>query len=418
MLTTVLCMLASVIATSLYFILKNRRRTPRLEIPFNSLPPIDEALRLLAGVTGAAVHRGNKAELFENGPIFEAMLADIAKARNCIHLETFVWSRGEVERRFVDALGARARAGVRVSVLIDAIGGNEHDPAQLARLREAGAQVVRYCKPRWWNLRRLNHRTHRKLLILDGHIGYVFGHGFSDKWLGNAHDDHHWRDIGVRLEGPVVHSLQSVFLENWVEETRCVPVDDCYPELAPCGEVDAHVVSSASHDTLSSVSLLYTMAISCARREVLIQNPYFAPDPGIVDLFRSVVARGVEVHLMVPGRHTDSPFVRWASRSLYRGLLEAGVRLYEYDKTLCHQKIVVVDGQWSHIGSTNFDARSLALNEEVGVGLLHAETATALRQAFQRDLQYCHEITLEQWSRRKPLPAMLEWMAYQLHDQL
>ncbi len=216
-----------------------------------------------------------------------------------------------------------------------------------------------------------------------------------------------------------MHGLQSVFAQNWVEETHCLPtVAECFPILDPVGKISAHVVSSASADAVSSVAVLYTMAIAMARREVLIQNPYFAPNDGVVELFAMMVRRGVKIHLMLPGEHTDSPFVRRAGCNLYAALLEAGVRLYEFEPTLLHQKIVVVDEIWSHVGSTNFDARSLALNEEVGVGILDAGVAAELKAAFNRDLRHCHELKLEQWRRRPVLDRAYERFAYLLHEQL
>ena len=210
-----------------------------------------------------------------------------------------------------------------------------------------------------------------------------------------------------------------MFAQNWVEETHCLPtVAECFPVLEPSGAISAHVVSSASADAVSSVAMLYTVAIAMARREVLIQNPYFAPNDGVVELFAMMVRRGVKVHLMLPGKHTDSPFVRRAGCNLYAALLEAGVRLYEFEPTLLHQKIVVVDEIWSHVGSTNFDARSLALNEEVGVGILDAGVAAELKAAFKQDLRHCRELKLEQWRRRPVFDRAYERFAYLLHEQL
>jgi cardiolipin synthase A/B len=336
-----------------------------------------------------------------------------------VHLETFVWTAGEVERQFVEALCDKASQGVKVRLLIDALGGSGATRQRLQQLRDAGVELAEYCRPAWWNLRRFNHRTHRKLLIVDGAIGYTFGHGIADQWLGDGEDKDHWRDTAVRVEGPVVRALQAVFMENWIEETHCVPAGPgCFPELEPKGSVSAHVFSSASGDTVSSVALIYTVAIASARKEVIIQNPYFAPDDGMCELLAKMVERGVAVHLMVPGRKTDSPFVRIAGSHLYQSLLEAGVRVHEVEPTLLHQKIVVVDGVWSHVGSTNFDARSLALNEEVGVGILDEQIAAELKDAFNADLRRSSELQLERWRRRPLLVRGYSWLAYQLHSQL
>jgi cardiolipin synthase len=407
------------VVCGLIVLLTRARGTPYLELHPDEYPKIEDALPMIAGLTESAVHEGNSAAVFQNGAIFPAMLADIASAKHSVHLETFVWCEGEVERLFVDALAERARAGVSVRVLMDSLGAMKASERELERLKRSGAKVSSYCKPHWWNIGRFNHRTHRKLLVVDGRIGYAFGHGVSDDWLGDAEDPKHFRDTGVRLEGPVVHGLQAVFAQNWVEETHSLPVmTDCFPVLEPCGDISAHVVSSASGDAVSSVAMLYTIAIATARHEVLIQNPYFAPNDGVVELFAMMVRRGVQVHLMVPGKHTDSPFVRRAGCNLYSGLLEAGVRLYEFEATLLHQKIVVVDEIWSHVGSTNFDARSLALNEEIGVGILDAGIAAELKAAFNEDLRRSHELELEQWRRRPLFARAYERFAYLLHEQL
>jgi cardiolipin synthase len=316
-------------------------------------------------------------------------------------------------------LCAKAQQGVKVRVLIDALGGSSATRERLQQLRDAGVELSEYCRPAWWNLRRFNHRTHRKVLIVDGSIGYSFGHGIADQWLGNGEDEEHWRDTAVRLEGPVASALQSVFMENWMEETKCIPAGDgCYPQPQKRGDVAAHVVSSSSEEVGSKVALLYTVAIASARKEVIIQNPYFAPDDGVCELFEKMVKRGVAVHLMLPGKKTDSPFVRTAGSHLYQTLLEAGVRLYEFEPTLPHQKIVIVDGIWSLVGSTNFDARSLALNEEVGVGILDKDVASELKAAFKTDLKRSSELQLERWRQRPLLSRGYSWLAYQLHSQL
>jgi cardiolipin synthase len=418
-LTAVLLIVSGALLATLYFVFTHRRHTPYLKLELDTLPPIEKGLSTLAGLTGGAVYKGNRLDVLQNGALYPAMKQDIARAKHTIHLESFVWTKGKLEREFVELLGRKAAEGCKVRVLIDAMGGISADKEQLKHLAESGAEVSIYCRPHWWNVRRFNHRTHRKLLIVDGAIGYTFGHGIADQWLGNGEDKDHWRDTAVRAEGPVVQALQSVFVENWIEEMKCVPSGEgCFPVLEKAGDSDAHVVSSASGEALSSVALLYTTAIACARREILIQNPYFAPDDGVCELLAMMVKRGVAIHLMVPGTNTDSPFVRRAGCHLYADLLQAGVRLYEFEPTLLHQKILVIDDIWSHIGSTNFDSRSLALNEEAGMGILDAQVAAELKKAFNEDLKRSQEIKLTRWQKRPLRARAFDWLAYQLHDQL
>lgn len=413
------CMAVGGTFTALYFILAHRRRTLELQFSPESLPDLQNGLTVVAGLTRAAVHVGNKGVIIQNGAFFDSLEADIRAARRTVHLETFVWTRGALERRFADLLCAKVREGVEVRLLIDAMGGNRADRAQLKRMRACGVKLAVYCAPRWWNLRLFNHRTHRKIFVVDGEIGYTCGHGIADQWLGNGEDRDHWRDTAVRLEGPVVHSLQAVFMENWIQETRHVPSGaGSFPRLAAKGSVDGHVVSDSVGDSLSSVAMLYSVAIACARHEVIIQNPYFAPDYGLCAFFATMIRRGVQIHLMVPGEHTDSPFVRRAGCYLYEPLLRAGVRLYEFEPTLIHQKIVIVDGIWSHVGSSNFDSRSLKLNAEVGIGLLDRDIAQQLKAAFQDDLRRSRELKIDTWCLRSPQARLFDWIAYQMHDQL
>lgn len=419
MLATIITILISAALTSLYFIISRRRRTPKYQLNPDDLPEVGECLRKFAGLTKSAVHPDNHVDVFQNGSLFPQLIKDIRAARDTVHLELFVWDTGDLERQFVELFCEKARQGIKVRLLLDAIGAMDADKEQLQKLRDAGVELQIYCEASWWNLRRFNHRTHRKILVVDGKVGFTFGHGIADQWRGNGEDNNHWRDTGVRITGPATFSLQSVFMENWIEETNCIPTESsCFPELTRQGDVTAHVVSSATGDAISSVGLLYSLAIASARKHIYIQNPYFAPEKSMVDLLRKMVRRGVEVHLMVPGKHTDNPFVRWAGCSLYRPLLEGGVNIYEFQPSLLHQKIVVVDGEWTHVGSTNFDARSIALNEEVGVGILDKNIAEQMIAAFRDDLRRCEKIELSNWRKRPWYYRIFDELAYLLRDQL
>lgn len=419
MLKTIVIILISVTLTSLYFVISRRRRTPKYQLSPDDLPDVGECLLKFAGMTKSAVHSGNDIQVYQNGALFPALIESIEAAKDTVHLETFVWDKGELEREFVELLCRKAKQGVKVRVLLDAIGSMDADKQQLQKMREGGVDLCIYCEVQWWNLRRFNHRTHRKILVVDGQEAFTFGHGIADQWRGNGEDKSHWRDTGVRIKGPAAFALQSVFMENWIEETTCIPTEgSCFPELHEEGEITAHVVSSAAGDAISGVGLLYSLAIASAKKSIYIQNPYFAPEKNVVELLGKMVRRGVEVHLMVPGKQTDNPFVRWAGCSLYRTLLESGVNIYEFQPTLLHQKIVIVDEQWTHVGSTNFDARSLALNEEVGVGILHKPIADHLIAAFYEDLQRCTKIELHEWLKRPWYFRAFDKFAYLLRDQL
>lgn len=416
---TLLLMLLASALTTIFFVVTHKHRIPNLSLDEEALPGIEEGLPLIAGLATGTVHRHNAAQVFQNGGLLDAALDDIQRAKRTIHLETFVWKSGTVERRFVDLLCRKAQEGVKVRVLADFLGSKDADESQLAKLRASGAVFVSDRRIRWFDIRRFNNRMHRKILIIDGEVGYTFGHGIADEWLGEGENSAHWRDTGIRLKGGIVLSLQSIFAKDWISAQGEIPIGDgCFPQSPASGAVAAHVVSSSAGDAYSSVALLYMLAIACAEKEVIIQNPYFTPDPAIPRLLRRAAKKGVAVHLMVPGEHTDSHFVRRAGQRLYRRMLKSGVRIHEFEPTLLHQKIVVIDGCWSHIGSTNFDARSLALNAEIGVGLLDKTVASDLREAFNNDLQYSRELTFADWEKRAWYQHALDWGAYQLHGQI
>ena len=395
-----------------------RRRTP--VVTWCAIDDVEAELPSIAGVTRGTICEGNAVEILQNGVgFFPVLLKDIAEAQSSIHLESYVWGRGEIARQVGDALAERARCGVEVRVLVDALGAHTRDPELFETMKQAGCRVAVYCSPWPQNIRRWNHRTHRKLFIADGRIGIVFGHGIGEKWTGNAEDGDHYRDTAIRVVGPVVHALQSVFTENWIEETCELTLGRKYfPPVERAGETRMHVVSSSSGEAVSSVALLYGLAIASAQREVIIQNPYFVPRYDVVELMARRVREGVSIRLMLPGTRTDHAFIRHAGHYLVRGMLEAGVRVYEYDRTLLHQKTMIVDGIWSHVGSTNFDARSLELNEEVSIGVIDEKVARVLTAAFEADLKFAREITLGDWSRRGFWHRTMDALAYQIRGQL
>ena len=304
-------------------------------------------------------------------------------------------------------------------LLLDAVGAHAADTERLQRLKDAGVELGIYRKLRPLNILKMNHRTHRKLLIVDGRIGYCFGHGVADQWYKASKGEPCWRDTGVRLEGAGVAGLQQVFFQNWMETTRRAPLEpDNFPEPGEAGDVPVHVISSAPEDYHSNVGLIFTLVMAAAQHEVLIANPYFVPEADFIDCLASAIERGVTVRLMLPGEGTDSPFVALAGKYLYPLLVTAGVEIYEYQPTLCHQKIVVADERWCHVGSTNLDARSLELNAEVSVGIDCPETARQLKAAFERDLEKCCRIDAKTLAGSPWYERFGAACAYRFHAQL
>lgn len=405
-----------VIYTILYF-LGRRRATPDYSWDEDDVPPIEELLCTLSGLTQSNVHEGNSVEVLVNDAIFDPMLADIAAANYSVHVETFVWWGGQLERRFADALIAASRRGVKVRVIADGIGALRRSRGIFDELKAAGVALHIFSPLTLFNVHRFNERTHRKLVIVDGRIGYTMGHGIADEWLSESEE--HFRDTGVRLTGPVVHGLQAVFAENWVSGTRELLFGDgVFPVLGRTGDVPMMVVASTAGEDYSKVELAFTAAIAAARREVLIQNPYFAPDRNVVKQLCETAARGVEITIMVPGSKIDNALLRHAARHLYPTLIEAGIRVLEYRPELSHQKVMIVDRVLARVGSTNLDCRSLELNDEAGVLMLDEGVARELRAQFVCDAEHCREVTLEQCKSRALPVRLWDAGAYMIHGQL
>lgn len=388
------------LAAVVIFILWSRSRRVHVEV---ELPRgIDRAglLRSLAALTWGRVVEGNAVTIVQNAGFFDAFVDDIAKARHHVHLETFLWMNGGVSDRVVEALCAAARRGIEVRVLVDQRGGKTTSPTVWRTLREAGVDFRVYHRARPRELGWYNNRTHRKIVVIDGRIGYTFGHGIADMW--GAGRGGGWRDTAARLEGPVVTDLQMVFQENWIKVTRKALMGDPYfPAIEPAGTIPMHVAWAAPPETASAVQRLYYAAIASARREIILQNPYFIPDRHAVRLYSEAVARGVSVSLMLPTAATsDFPIVQHASHYYYGPLLRAGATIYEYTKSGIHQKVLIVDREWCTIGSTNFDPRSFRINDEISVAIHDAAVAEELARAFEDDIRGAEQWTLERWNER------------------
>ncbi|MES1243590.1 MAG: phospholipase D-like domain-containing protein [Acidobacteriota bacterium] len=408
------------IVLGLILILWSARRERESHVRVPDIDRFEEALPSIAGLTGAPIQAGNRVEILQNGDeFFPALFRDIAAAKESIHLETYVWWKGEICGQVARALADRARQGIEVRLTLDAVGSNQGDGELFDLMRKAGVHIALFHPPRLQDIGLFNNRTHRKLAIVDGRIGYVFGHGIAEEWTGHGQDEKHWRDTGVRIEGPVVNTIQSVFAENWMEQTSEVIVGEKYfPRLPEMGPVRAHMTASSPQGGVSRLELLFKIAITSARRELLVQNPYFIPDGEIVGLLEKAAQRGVKIRVMLPGAVTDSSVVRHAGHRRFEELLEHGIAICEYKKTLNHQKIMIVDGLWSFVGSTNFDDRSLDINDEASVGLIDPGIAGQLRAAFEKDAQSCPPISLEAWRQRSLWDRFVDRASYMINEQI
>ncbi len=364
--------------------------------------------RTMDNLLGPALTNGNKVTTLRNGDeIFPAMLAAIRSAKRSIDFETYIYWRGEVGRRFAEALAERARAHVAVHVILDWQGTQKMDRGSLKLMEDAGVEVAKYnsLKPLqpgfWYRPMRINNRTHRKLLIVDGKIGFTGGVGIADEWDGHAQDPKHWRDNHYRIEGPVVGELQAAFLDNWLRTNGSVlHGNDYFPPLSAAGSYTAQTFKSSQRGGSESARLMYLMSISSASKSVRLANAYFVPDKLAIDTFLEAARRGVKIEIIVPGPHIDQKAVRAASRNSWPKLLEAGIRIYEYQPTMFHCKYMVVDNLWTSVGSSNFDSRSFRLNAEANLNVLNADFAAQQIRVFEKDKAQSKEITLEMLKRR------------------
>jgi cardiolipin synthase len=408
------------IVLGLVLILWSTRRERASHVRVPQIDRFQEALPSIAGLTGSPIQSGNRVEVLQNGDeFFPALLRDIEAAQHNVHLETYVWWQGEICGQVARALAGKARQGVEVRLTLDAVGSNKGDKKLFEEMEKAGVRIAIFHPFRIQDIGLINNRTHRKLAVLDGSIGYVFGHGISEEWTGHGQDELHWRDTGVRIEGPVVNAIQAVFAENWVEQTAEVLLgEEYFPRLGPAGEVRAHVTASSPQGGVSRLELLFKLAVGSAQKELLIQNPYFIPDAEMVGLLQQAAKRGVKVRIILPGTVTDSSVVLHAGHRRYEQLLSHGIEIYEHQRTLVHQKVMIVDGLWSHVGSTNFDDRSFDINDEASVGLIDSAVAAQLRAAFDRDLRACDRLTLEEWQQRSAWHRFIDRGSYLISEQI
>ena len=378
--------------------------TPRIDYHVTAplRPDSDDFLRVLQSGCQASMHAHNRVEVLTNGGQFYPAMRDaIAAAENSINLEAYIMQPGAAADLLIDAMVERARAGVEVRIVLDAIGSVRMGGAAARRLRDAGCQLNFYQPIRWYRLHRLNNRTHRELLVVDGNVAFTGGAGIADWWLKPEKKSATWRDTMVRIEGPVVSAVQGVFAENWLE--CCGEILTSYrhwPVLEAQGPVQAMVVKSSPSDRATASRVVFQMLIDGAVSSVDINTPYFLPDRSLRRSLVRAAARGVRVRVVVPGKATDQRLVRLASRRMYREMLEGGVHIHEYRPAMTHVKALIVDEVWAVIGTTNVDNRSFEHNDEINVAFREQEVTARLRRDFEVDLAASTEITIDAWRRR------------------
>ena len=376
--------------------------------------------RAMGSLLGPPLVAGNRAQELINGDqIFPAMLAAIRGAKQSITFETYIYWSGDIGREFADALSERAKAGVNVHVLLDWLGSAKIDESFLDEMRAAGVEIRKFHKPNWYNLARLNNRTHRKLLVVDGKTGFTGGVGIAPKWTGVGQDAEHWRDSHFRIEGPVVAQMQSVFMDNWLKVTGLVMHGEAYfPALQAVGDSSAQVFSSSPSGGSESMQLMYHLSITAADRAIDLSSAYFVPDELTAKALTDALKRGVKIRVITPGEIIDTDTVRAASRGSWGPLLKAGAEIYEYQPTMYHCKVMIVDKLLVSVGSTNFDNRSFRLNDEANLNVFDAAFAEKQTSVFEDDLKGARRVTYEAWANRPLKEKLMERLALVLESQL
>jgi cardiolipin synthase len=376
--------------------------------------------RSLGVLLGPPVVAGNRIEALQNGEeIFPSMLAAIRGARHTINFESYIYWSGDIGRSFADALAERAKAGVQVRVLLDWLGSQKIDDKLLAEMRDAGVEIFLFHPLAWYDIARVNNRTHRKLLIVDGRIGFTGGVGIADKWQGHAQDADHWRDSHYRAEGPVVAQMQATFIDNWTKVSgKVLHGPDYLPEVPSLADTRAQMFSSSPDGGAESMQLMYLLVIAAATRSIDLASAYFVPDDLTSDALVAAMKRGVRVRVVLPGPIIDTDLVRRASRSTWGPLLEAGAQIYEYQPTMYHCKVMIVDGLLVSVGSTNFDPRSFRLNDEANLNVYDRAFAARQESVFEQDIARSRRVTLAEWQNRPWHEKLMERAAGLLHTQL
>ena len=375
--------------------------------------------------TDAPIVTGNRIDILLNGDeTFPAMLREIKRAKSTITFAQFLYEDGAIAREFAEAFAERCRKGVIVDILLDNYGSVKVPSEIIKTMKEAGCHVEQFRRVKAegiifpWKLLRYNYRSHRRILVVDGRVGFTGGYGISEAWTGNGRTPDHWRDTNVRIEGPVVQNLQSAFGESWLEATGAAIGGDAYfPRLETRGNVPAQIVKSSPTGGSFQSYMLFLLSISSAKKSIMITNPYFIPDEVMTEALVKVAARGVRVIILVPGT-IDSELTYPVSRGHYGPLLLGGIQIFEYQPCLLHAKTMVIDGAWATIGTTNFDNRSFALNQEVNLTVYDRAVARRLEDIFQEDLKHAKQISYDEWESRGLYERLVDFFAFPVKDLL
>jgi cardiolipin synthase len=377
-------------------------------------------MRNMGSLVEPGILASNKVTALINGDNFlPAMLEAVRGARRSICLETYIYWSGDVGQQVAEALAERARAGVKVHVIIDWVGSRNIDSTHLRLMRQAGVEVERYNPLVWYALTRVNHRDHRKLLIVDGQVGFTGGAGLADIWKGNADSPEHWRDAMFKLEGPAVAQMQAAFMDNWTKtNARVLDGDDYFPELHPAGEEFAQVFKSSPREGTEDVRLMYLLCIAAARQSIRLSASYYVPDDLTTQEFVEACGRGVQVEIILPGARTDAAIVKHASRGKWGPLLKAGVKIYEYQPTMYHAKMMIIDDVFVSVGSANFGNRSFRLNDEANLNVFSAAFAREQARVFEADKAQSKEVSYTQWKKRGCWKRFMESLMSPFRSQL
>jgi cardiolipin synthase len=376
--------------------------------------------REMGTLLGPAILPGNRVTALQNGDeIFPAMLAAIRAAKYTVDFETYIYWSGKTGDEFATALIERARAGVKVHLMLDWLGSEKITQQLLQGMRDAGVEIERYHALHWYSLGKLNNRTHRKVLIIDGKIGFTGGVGIADQWTGHAQDPDHWRDMHFQIEGPVVAQFQAAFLDNWIKTTgRVLNGEPYFPQLQPAGDTRMHMFMSSPAGGSESMRLMYLMAITAAEQSIDIEAAYFIPDDLMARELIKARSRGVRIRILLPDKHIDSETVRIATKRVWGPLLESGVEIHEYEPTMLHCKMLIFDHFMVSVGSTNFDMRSFELNDEASLNVYDAVFAKQMTAVFEEDIKASTPYGYQQWQQRPWLEKITEIAVIPIRSQL